>query len=433
MGISSIKKKLLNETNTLYSEDEIKEFQQLSREKGLDIVEYVKNISNKEEEELLKLFNSFGGEVTSYVDWENKRTREILGEIYTSKLGYLSRDVRNHLIRNEGKDIKDIYKNTSSLFFNIINKIEDNQLFWVVFGWFYQTYELSSLRLKEFKNCISEKRLSIRFYERSLLGNTMWLIHRRLFETRDSDTVYENFDEAKQRIVDLNMTNEQFYSFLFVGSNFKNLIEKSDDDEVKMYRGFKVDIKDKEMRIMDKENNKQLNGIGLSYSFNKNKCVYFGTRWTSFDMFMRTLIMSKIYNSKEVIDDNNSLGKLYENLKHKEGLDWKRFTEEKEYRDNFLRTNIVKRIIEGSEKYHQSSQENMDNKVILREIENYNKDTRGYVGDFSCKKKDIIIFSDYGGEDEIVVLSNKTKMLNYQVITYEEYSKIVKKWVLEST
>jgi len=160
----------------------------------------------------------------------------------------------------------------------------------------------------------------------------------------------------------------------------------------------------------------------------KINSVYFGTRWTSFDMFMRTLIMSKIYNSKEVIDDNNSLGKLYENLKHKEGLDWKRFTEEKEYRDNFLRTNIVKRIIEGSEKYHQSSQENMDNKVILREIENYNKDTRGYVGDFSCKKKDIIIFSDYGGEDEIVVLSNKTKMLNYQVITYEEYSKIVKKW-----
>ena len=76
MGISSIKKKLLNETNNLYSEDEIKEFQQLSREQGLDIVEYVKSISNKEEEELLKQFNSFSGEVTSYIDWKNKRTRE---------------------------------------------------------------------------------------------------------------------------------------------------------------------------------------------------------------------------------------------------------------------------------------------------------------------------------------------------------------------
>jgi len=431
MGISLIKKKLLNETNNLYSEDEIKEFQKLSREQGLDIVEYVKNISNNEEEELLKQFNSFGGEVTSYIDWENKRTREILGEIYTSKLGYLSRDVRNHLVKNEGKDIKDIYKNTSSLFFNIINKIEDNQLFWVVFGWFYQTYELSSLRLKEFENCISEERLSIRFYERSLLGNTMWLIHRRLFESSDSYSVYENFDEAKQRIVDLNRTNEQFYSFLFVGSNFKNLIEKSDDDEVKMYRGFKVDIKDKEMRIMDKENNKQLNGIGLSYSFKRQKCIYFGTRWTSFDLFIRTLIFSKVYSDEE-LENSQNLGKLYENLKHKEGLDWKRFTEEKEYRDNFLRSDIVKRITEDSEKHHQSSQENMDNKVILREIENYNKDTRGYVGDYSCKKKDIIMFSDYGGEDEIVVLSNKTKMLSYQVITYEEYSKSVNKWVLVS-
>ncbi len=430
MGISSIKKKLLNETNNLYSEDEIKEFQQLSREQGLDIVEYVKSISNKEEEELLKQFNSFSGEVTSYIDCKNKRTREILGEIYTSKLGYLSRDVRNHLVRNEKKDIKDIYKNTSSLFFNIINKIQDNQLFWVVFGWFYQTYELSSLRLKEFENCISEGRLSIRFYERSLLGNTMWLIHRRLFETRDSETMYQNFDEAKQRIVDLKMTNEQFYSFLFFGSNFKNLIDKSDDDEVKMYRGFKVDIKDKEMRIMDKENNKQLNGVGLSYSFKRDKCLYFGTRWTSFDMFMRTLLYSKIF-SEEEIDDTRNLGSLYESLKHKEGLDWKRFTEEKEYRDNFLQSDIVKRIIVGSEKHTNSSQELVDNRSILREIENYKKDTRGYVGDYSCKKKDIIMFSDYGGEDEIVVLPNKSKMLKYQIITYEEYSNIVEKWVGE--
>ena len=395
----------------------------------MDIVEYVKSISNKEEE-LLKQFNSFSGEVTSYIDWKNKRTREILGEIYTSKLGYLSRDVRNHLVRNEKKDIKDIYKNTSSLFFNIINKIQDNQLFWVVFGWFYQTYELSSLRLKEFENCISEGRLSIRFYERSLLGNTMWLIHRRLFETRDSETMYQNFDEAKQRIVDLKMTNEQFYSFLFFGSNFKNLIDKSDDDEVKMYRGFKVDIKDKEMRIMDKENNKQLNGVGLSYSFKRDKCLYFGTRWTSFDMFMRTLLYSKIF-SEEEIDDTRNLGSLYESLKHKEGLDWKRFTEEKEYRDNFLQSDIVKRIIVGSEKHTNSSQELVDNRSILREIENYKKDTRGYVGDYSCKKKDIIMFSDYGGEDEIVVLPNKSKMLKYQIITYEEYSNIVEKWVGE--
>jgi len=189
-----------------------------------------------------------------------------LGKLYFSDFGSLSRDVRNLLVK-QGKDISNIYFNTSNKFFSVIKEIKNNQLFWVLFGWFYQTFELTSFKQKEFEDILTKERLKVGFYERTLLTNTLLMVNLHHFVVNESGvTKVDSVEEGIQKCISSRIkTNELFYYILFKDNGFKTLLSMSNEDEVKVWRGFKVDISDKEMRIMDKENNKQITGGGLSY------------------------------------------------------------------------------------------------------------------------------------------------------------------------
>ena len=418
MGVGKIKKQILEETGVLYTEEEIKILKQESSEKGLDVIDYLKSLNDNSSQQIINLFNSFQN--IDYFDWEKEETRKVVSLIYTSKLGYISREIRSHL-HFQGEDVHNIYMVTSKLFFSVIKEIKDNNLFWVVFGWFYQNYELSTLRLQEFYDCITEERLKVNFYNRSILSNICWNVNRRLIKGYEGkDYKIGSIEQHQQRIMDLQRDTEQFHLQLY-DKDFTDIVELGNDEEVKLYRGFKIDIKDKDMRIMDKENNKQLNGYGMSYSIHKEKCYYFGFRNTYFE----TLI--KLFRQVMETDDNDKLSQnsLYETLVSK-GYNHKLFFTDKKFRDDFLQSNLVKHFNEITKKTRFKNG-TFDNILNFKEIEDYNYDTRGYVGEYTCKKKDILFWSDYGLEKECVVNHKDVKMLNYQVITMEQIKHELKK------
>ena len=143
MGVGKIKKQILEETGVLYTEEEIKILKQTSSEKGLDVIDYLKSLNDNSSQQIIKLFNSFGN--IDWFEWEKEETRKVVSLIYTSKLGYISREIRSFL-HFQGEDVHNIYMVTSKLFFSVIKEIKDNNLFWVVF-WLV----LSKLRIVYFK------------------------------------------------------------------------------------------------------------------------------------------------------------------------------------------------------------------------------------------------------------------------------------------
>lgn len=418
MGVGKIKKQILEETGVLYTEEEIKILKQTSSEKGLDLIDYLKSQTDNTSQELINLFNSFQN--IDYFDWDKEETRKVVSQIYTSKLGYLSREIRSFL-HSQGEDIHNIYMVSSKLFFNVVKEIKDNNLFWVVFGWFYQNYELSTLRLQEFYDCITEERLKVNFYNRSILSNICWNVNRRLIKGYDGqDFKIGSLEEHQQRIINLKRTTKTFHVELY-DKDFTDIIELGNDEEVKLYRGFKVDIKDKDMRIMDKENNKQLNGYGMSYSIQKDRCYYFGFRNTYFETLLK--LFRQVCEFED--DDEVSQNSLYEKLMIS-GYNHKLFFTDKNFRDNFLQTHIVKHLNEIT-RTTRFKKDTFDNILNFKEIQDYNFDTRGYVGEYTCKKKDILFWSDYGIEKECVVNHKDVKMLSYQVITMEQIKEELKR------
>lgn len=418
MGIVKDRKKLEEGLGVVFSGTQLDKIRDLVKSENIDLIEAGKKILDEDkqsDEDLLKLFNSFGN--VNYINWEDENTRKVLSEIYTSKLSYQSSDFRKYL-ESKGQSTKTVYRDTSKTFFNIIHRIENNRLFWVIFGWFYQQYELTSLRLKDFENCITSERLNLDFYERCLLVNILHTIYTGLFriETNEDSTI-ENIDQAKQKIIDNVISNEAFFHKLHSKKEFRDLIEKNNNEEVKVFRGFKVDIRDKEKRILDKENNKQLIGQGLSYSLDRKRCLFFTTRWTNFDTFIRLLFMNEKISEKTGLELQNSY--VYEDLKSK-GFNYNQFFYDKKYRDEFIRSDVFKYFVEDFERYENRNMLS-NNKNILNDFENYDKEhTRGYIGEYSCMRKDILFYSDYNNESEVVIKTDKSKMLNYKVVTFSE-------------
>ncbi|MDC1166713.1 hypothetical protein OAT23_03435 [Candidatus Pelagibacter sp.] len=417
MGIVKDRKKLEESLGIVFSGTQLDKIRDLVKFEKIDLIEAGKKILDEDtqsDEDLLKLFNSFGN--IDYINWEDENTRKVISEIYTSKISYQSRDFRNYL-ESRGQSTKTIFRDTSNTFFNIINKIEDNRLFWVIFGWFYQQYELTSLRLKDFENCLSDRRFEVGFYERSLLGNVLQTVYYSFFSVQENKLTFDSIDEAKQKIINDTKSNEQFFYKLHGRKEFNDLVKKNNDEEIKIYRGFKVDIRDREKRIFDKENKKQLLGLGLSYSLNRERCIFFTTRWSNFDTFMRILHTMEKVSEK----DGRSFREtsIYEDLLER-GFRYEQFFNDKKYRDEFLSSDVCKYFVEDFERYR-SKNNLMDNLHILNDFENYEKEnTRGYIGEYNCLRKDIVFYSDYNNEKEVVVQINKVKMLNYKVVTFSQ-------------
>lgn len=417
MGIEGDRRKLKKKIGYEFSGNQLQLIRKLVRSEGIDLIEAGNKILNElkdSDEDLLKQLNSFGE--VNYIDWENDNTKKVVSEIFTSKISYQSRDFRKYL-ESIGESTKLVYRDTANTFFNIIHRIEDNRLFWVIFGWFFQQYELTSIRLKDFENCITEERLQVGFYQRCLLGNLLQTVNE-FFRTVDKDSLsFHSIDEAKQKIINNTETNEQFFRILHRRKEFNNLVEKNNDEEIKLYRGFKVDIRDREKRILDKENNKQLMGQGLSYSLDKDRCIYFSTRWSNFDTFTRILHTMKEFSEQDGsnIEDNN----LYEMMREV-GFNYNQFFNDKKYRDEFLSSKEFQYFVEDFLSY-ENKNGFTDTKNSLNEIENYDKqNTRGYIGEYTCLKKDIVFYSDFNNEKEVVVKTSDSKMKNYKVVTFSK-------------
>ena len=427
MGVGKIKRQIHEETGTWYTEQDILIFKEKSKEQNISIIDYIKSKDNLEVTDLIKTINGYENEFKDLTNWEDENTRRILGKLYFSDFGSLSRDVRNLLVK-QGKDISNIYFNTSNKFFSVIKEIKNNQLFWVLFGWFYQTFELTSFKQKEFEDILTKERLKVGFYERTLLTNTLLMVNLHHFAVNESGvTKVDSVEEGIQKCISSRIkTNELFYYILFKDNGFKTLLSMSNEDEVKVWRGFKLDISDKEMRIMDKENNKQITGGGLSYSLNKKESEFFSFRWSFLDEIMRFIQVGigvedddDDYDTKLKMGSEEILSFLVRNC-----FQQHHFFKDKKYRDSWLNSSFVKGFVTNSK----NLKLDMDNELSKRFITNYNINTRGYVGEYTCKRGDILMYSVFGFESECVVFQRNVKMLNYKVTTIDRIKEHFERW-----
>lgn len=429
MGVGKIKRQIQEETGIWYTERDILIFKEKSKEQNISIIDYIKSKDNSEVTDLIKTINGYENEFKDLTNWEDENTRRILGKLYFSDFGSLSRDVRN-LLTKQGKDVSNIYFNTSNKFFSVIKEIKNNQLFWVLFGWFYQTFELTSLKQKEFKDILTKERLKVGFYERTLLTNTLLMVNLHHFAVNESGvTKVDSLEEGIQKCISSRIKkNKHFYKILFNDNGFKTLLSMGNEDEVKVWRGFKVDISDKEMKIMDKENNKQITGGGLSYSLNKKESEFFSFRWSFLDEIMRFIQVGIGTEDDDYdVDDINLTREKSEELLSflvRNNFQQHNFFKDKKYRDSWLNSSFVKSFVKDSK----NLKLDIDNELSQRLIRNYNINTRGYVGEYTCKRGDILMYSVFGFESECVVFQKNVKMMNYKVTTIDRIKEHFDRW-----
>ena len=112
--------------------------------------------------------------------------------------------------------------------------------------------------------------------------------------------------------------------------------ESEDITHLGIYRGFKINKSDKENIIMDKVNNKQIAGRGMSYSFTKQVAYDFAVRKNDFYYFL-TMI-------KATIDSDDKSDQEKQDLWVQHGFT-KEFYTNKKVRDDFYKSTFGKFVL----------------------------------------------------------------------------------------
>lgn len=274
-------------------------------------------------------------------------------------------------------------------FLKVQIKITNPSLFWYLFNEVYSNFDLPSLYIEDFKKIFHQ--------------------HNRLSMPIEKRTKYFNTDLMKS--TGATKDREDILNFL---KDYK------DDDDIILYRGFMIDTDE---RIM--ENGKQLAGIGLSYTWDKEKAIAFSLRFNHFSEFIdyinhfleKVRRQEEIKTSEEVIAVNYMVNKIlrhHQILKENDddiSVDWKQFIENKKFRDKIL--NSEKGLTQMIDIFKQKNTEYYSTTGYDSTIKQ--DDTRrSYIGKFKAKKNKIL--TAIGFHKEFVIMPDDIEMISYEVV-----------------
>ena len=412
MSISPhIRQKLYQITGIHYSDEQIILLKQECLNSDLDFYDYVKSKNNTEVDKLISFYNSLPD--VDYFDLSNERTKNNLIKISLSKLTYLNRTTRR--IQKLSQDFS--VSSVKDLFFKVVPKIKNNNLFWILYGTFYSYYEATSYSQKQFLEIITEERLKVNLFDRSRLVCILIII------------MCDNADnEIKDRITTFEEL-EKYYNSKFDSDFCTMFIEKSKkrydyifDEESQgktylgIYRGFKINKSDKENIIMDKVNNKQIAGRGMSYSYTKEVAYCFAVRKNDFYYFLSII--------KAAIDSDDISDQEKQDLWVQYGFT-KEFYTNKKVRDDFYNSTFGKFVLTHVRNVKKNEPDMFD-EIMLNEKQFNDSDLTAYVGTYGVKKEDIIFITLLSDESEVVCNPDNVKMLSYQPVTFNEYLSAIK-------
>lgn len=348
---------------------------------------------------------------------------KFVDDIYDSKFGRIV-DMTQGL--NSSYTINTALKD----FFTIQKSIKDARFFWAIFGTFYMSVDVSRRYYDEFCSLFTEERMAVNVEDR--------IKYSTLLEAKD------NSDEL-----------------LHIFKDFK------DDDDITIYRGFMVrDGK----KIMDKENEKQLEGSGLSYSLSKEIgkafCKRFSKFWTLFNGIEKNKELLEGFggsmvevlknnrrecerlnvdferinfdsNYEQIARDTFCLKKLAFELKSTRSLGFKqqqkddfiesisnmdfesnsinleRFKTDKVYRDYQIKNNIIlKAFINSKDDLTKHMEKMYETKI--------DEESKSYWGEYTIKKKDIITGLNLNNQLEIIAKIEDVKMKRYEIMYVDE-------------
>lgn len=401
-----IRQKLYQITGINYSDEQIVLLKQECLNSDLDFYDYVKSKNDTEADKLISFYNSLPD--VDYFDPSNERTKNNLIKISLSKLTYLNRTTRRIQKLSEDFSVSSV----KDLFFKVVPKIKNNNLFWILYGTFYTYYEATSYSQKQFLEIITEERLKVNLLDRSRLVCILIII---MCDNAD--------DEIKDRITTFEEL-EKYYDSKFNNDFSIKFIEKSkksydyifdEESEKKTYlgifRGFKINKSDKENIIMDKVNNRQIAGRGMSYSLSKEVAYNFAVRKNDFYYFL-TII-------EEIIDPDGKSDQEKQDLWVQHGFT-KEFYTNKKVRDDFYNSTYGKFVLTHVRNIKKNEPDMFD-EIMLNEKQFNNSNLTAYVGTYSVKKEDIIFITFFSKEAEVVCNPDNVKMLSYQPVTFTEY------------
>jgi hypothetical protein len=222
---------------------------------------------------------------------------------------------------------------------------------------------------------------------------------------------------------------EKYYDSKFESDFCTMFIEKSKkrydyvfDEESKkkiylgIYRGFKINKSDKENIIMDKVNNKQIAGRGMSYSYAKEVAYDFAVRKNDFYYFLSII--------KLTIDSDDESDQEKQDLWVQHGFT-KEFYTNKKVRDDFYNSTFGKSLL-TLVRNNKKNEPDMFNEIMLNEKQFNNSNLTAYIGTYGVKKEDIIFIALLNGESEVVCNPDNVKMFSYKPVTFKEYLNTVK-------
>jgi hypothetical protein len=406
-----IKQKLYQLTGINYSDDQIILLKQECLNSDLDFYDYVKSKNDTEVDKLISFYNSLPD--VDYFDLSNERTKNNLIKISLSKLTYLNRTTQRIQKLTEDFSVSSV----KDLFFKVVPKIKNNNLFWILYGAFYSYYEATSYSQKQFLEIITEERLKINLFDRSRLVCILIIImcFKGDDEIKERFTTFEELKKYYEGKFDSDFCTmfikrtKKIYDSVFDGVS-------EDITHLGIYRGFKINKSDKENIIMDKVNNKQIAGRGMSYSYTKQVAYDFAVRKNDFYYFL-TMI-------KATIDSDDKSDQEKQDLWVQHGFT-KEFYTNKKVRDDFYNSTFGKFVLTHVRNVKKNKPDMFD-EIMLNEKQFNDSDLTAYVGTYGVKKEDIIFITLLSDESEVVCNPDNVEMLSYKPVTFKEYLSSIK-------
>lgn len=422
-----IRQKLYQLTGNNYSNEEIELLQKECLTSDLSFYEYVQSKNDTESDKLINFYNSLPD--VDFFDIHNEKTKEVLIKLCLSKIAGLNAYVRRV---KYGTPEQVSISSVKDTFFKVMPKIKNNNLFWILFGIFYIYYEVTSFSLKQFLEIITEERLKVSLLDRSKLCSILFsLMYLRVeeqtgkIETSEDlkkyleEKAFEYYKDPKKNIF---RTTETLYGLIL------KVKEKNDENLLGIYRGFKINKSDKQSIIFDKEKKRQIAGRGLSYTVDKEVAVRFAARKTDYARFLYTVYQFDeknwdVPNFDDSPTDPSIVEQAHDTLVQN-GFT-RDFYTDKKVRDNFYHSAFGKSFVARYKK-HFSDKPDLFDRIIKNEKQFNNSNLHAYVCSCGVTLEDIIFFSTYDGELEIVCNPDNVLMTGYQSVTFEQFLHLLK-------
>ena len=295
-------------------------------------------------------------------------------------------DLRNFIkdlisVESLGKLLEDgsvgVVRECFTNFLIVEEQIKEPQMFWTLFGYLFSQTDLNSVYLE---NSVE----AVKRYDR----HKEHLNQKHRWSNDIRDKVY----------------NQE------VGSVKNQLDRFRINDEMEVYRGFhcRKDINERIRETDDKNKDEfynQKEGLGLSYSFDRNVAISFASRWTEFSIIRNTI------EGQDIIVRDRILSEL--NI---------------DFENDRIATIISKIQMQPKNKFVQFLNEEISDSKLNRKQKSLGDfdesftgvGVRSVVGTYKVKKIDTLMTLNISGQQEVVVLPENAKLVRYDFLTSDE-------------